>query len=131
MTDLLFGGLQSEERILACAKGFVAFQEYIAKLIEERRMHPQNDELHALMDYQITGEPPLSQVELINAVMGFLAVSHRSTLDVFGNGFFLLLQTPSLWQSLCERPELIPSAVEEILRFDTSANAYPHDNARG
>jgi cytochrome P450 len=120
MTDLLFGSLESEERQVECAKGFVAFQHYVADLVEQRRQHPQNDELDALINYQVPGAEPLSQLELVNAVTGFLTVGHRTTLDACGNGFKLLLQNPELWQTLCVQPELIPATVEEIIRYEPS-----------
>ncbi|HXR64319.1 MAG TPA: cytochrome P450 [Ktedonobacteraceae bacterium] len=120
MVNLLFGNVRTDEEQVASARGFVAFQKYIAELIEQRRANPQNDELDALINYQVPGEQPLSPIELISAAMGFLAAGHRSTLDVCTNAFALLLKNPALWQDLCANPDLIPSAAEEVLRYEGS-----------
>ncbi len=120
LTDFIFGGLESEESQIACASGLVAFQKYCARLIEERRASPQDTELDALIRHQVDGALPLSEAELISAIMGFLTAGHRSTVDACISGFVLLLQKPSLWQTICARPELIPAAVEEILRYESA-----------
>jgi len=120
LTDLLFA-VVPEERQVACAKGVVAFQHYMAELIEQRRTHPEDGELDALIGYQVPGAEPLSLFELISGMMGFVTVGHRTTLDACGTGLALLLQTPALWQRICAQPDLIPSAVEEILRYESAA----------
>lgn len=130
LTDFIFGGLQSEESQIACAKGLVAFQNYCAELIEQRRADPQDSELDALIKYQVDGAPPLSKEELISAIMGFLTAGHRSTVDACGSAFVLLLQTPALWKSICDRPELIPAAVEEVLRCESATQTLSRVTTR-
>jgi cytochrome P450 len=120
LTDLLFAVLP-EERQIECAQGVVAFQHYAADLIEQRRAHPEDGELDALIGYQLPGAEPLSLAELISSVMGFMTVGHRTTLDECGSGFSLLLKDRALWESICAQPDLIPSAVEEILRYESAS----------
>ncbi|HEU5380316.1 MAG TPA: cytochrome P450 [Ktedonobacteraceae bacterium] len=119
MADLAFGTMRSDEHQVACARGYVAFQNYMAQLIAQRRVNPQNDELDALIHYQVAGAEPLSDAELINEAAGFLAAGHRSSLDGCSNALAILLQNPSLWKKLCDQPDLIPSFVEEVLRYES------------
>lgn len=119
MADLAFGTMRSDEHQVTCAQGYVAFQHYMAELIAQRRANPQNDELDAMMHYQVAGAEPLSDAELINEAAGFLAAGHRSSLDGCGNTFAMVLQNPSLWQKLREQTELIPAFVEEMLRYES------------
>lgn len=120
MVNLLFGNVRTNEEQVASAQGFVAFQKFMAELIEERKANPQNGELDALIGYQVPGQEPLSSLELLSVAMGFLAAGHRSTLDVCTNAFALLLKDRSRWENLCAHPEEIPSTAEEILRYEGS-----------
>lgn len=129
LTDLLFAVIP-EERQVACAQGVVAFQNYIADLVEQRRVNPEDGELDALIGHQLPGQEPLSQDELISGVMGFVTVGHRTTLDECGSGFALLLQRPEVWQRICAQPELIPAAVEEILRYESSSQTLSRETTR-
>lgn len=129
LTDLLFAVLP-EERQIICAQGVVAFQKYVASLVEQRRANPEDGELDALIGHQLPGEEPLSIPELISAVMGFVTVGHRTTLDECGSVFALLLQTPSLWRTVSEQPELIPAAVEESLRYESSTQTLTRETTQ-
>jgi cytochrome P450 len=111
--------MRSDEHQVACAKGYVAFQHFMAQLIEQHRAHPQNDELDALIHYQVAGELPLNDAELIHDAAGLLAAGHRSSLDGCSNAFVMALQNSALWKQLCDQPDTIPAFVEEILRYES------------
>jgi len=106
-----------------CAKTVVAFQHYIADVVNEQRKNPQDDMLGVHIAYQIPGADALSFEELIAMVCGFIMAGHRTTVDSLGNALALLLQPNSRWQRLSEHPELIPSAIEEVLRYDAPVQA--------
>jgi cytochrome P450 len=63
------------------------------------------------------GEEPLSEAELIHTIAGVIVAGYTTTTNLIGNGLVLLLEEPTRWQTLCEHPDLIPSTVEEILRY--------------
>jgi cytochrome P450 len=107
-----------EDRQLECARGLVAFQLYIAELITERRSNPQADLITEMINYQVPGTEPLATEELVSALCGFLMAGQKTPIDLFGNGLALLLNPRSRWEQLCAEPDLIPTAVEEILRYD-------------
>jgi cytochrome P450 len=118
LVDLLYGSL-TEERQVACAKSLVAFQHYIAAFVAEQQRHPQDDLIGILITHRIPEAEPLSFEELIAVVCGLMMAGHRTTVDLLGNGFSLLLQPNSRWQALNAHPELIRSAIEEVLRYET------------
>ncbi|GAB4199859.1 MAG: monooxygenase YjiB [Roseiflexaceae bacterium] len=113
----------SPERQIACAHGLVAFQLYIAELIAERRSHPQDDLISEMITYQVPGAQPLATEELISALCGFLMAGQKTPIDLFGNGLAILLNPVTRWQTLCAHPEHIPSAIEEILRYEGPVQA--------
>ncbi|GHO60010.1 cytochrome P450 [Ktedonobacter robiniae] len=122
LVDFLYADL-TEERQVECAKGMVAFQHYIVRLIEDRRQNPHLDMISDLLHFQVSNQPPLSTHELVSAFCGFLMAGHRTTVDLLGNGMALLQQSREQWQALCEQPERIPTAIEEILRYDSPVQA--------
>lgn len=122
LVDLLYGSL-TEERQVECAKGVVAFQHYIAGIVNEQLKNPEDDLIGAHITYQAPEAEPLSLAELIAVVCGFIMAGHRTTVDLLGNAFVLLLQPNSCWQTLTEHPELMRSAIEEVLRYDPPVQA--------
>jgi len=112
-----------EERQVACARNTVAFQQYLAGLIAERRNAPQDDLISALL-LHATGQESLTETELVITLQGLILAGHESTTNMIGTGLLLLLEHPEQWQSLCEHPEHIPLTVEEILRYDAPIQMF-------
>jgi cytochrome P450 len=112
-----------EERQAACAKSTVEFQHYLARLVAERRTAPQDDLISSLLTYT-SGDEPLTETELVITLQGLILAGHESTTNMLGTGLRLLLEHPEDWQALCRHPEHIPSAVEEILRFDAPIQMF-------
>lgn len=113
----------SDKRQEECAHGLVAFQRYIASLIEERRQKPGEDAISEMVHSQVEGAEPLSMNEMVSALCGLVMAGHKTTVDLICNGLALLLNPPDRWQRLCARPELIPTTIEEILRYDSPVQA--------
>ncbi len=120
----------SEERQVECAHGLVAFQHYIAGLIEERRKEPREDAISEMVHSQVEGAELLSMNELVSALCGLVMAGHKTTIDLIGNGLALLLNPLSRWQQLCAHPELIPTTIEEILRYDSPVQALLRTTTR-
>jgi cytochrome P450 len=112
-----------EEHQVACAQSTVAFQHYLAGLIDERRKTPQDDLISSLLFYA-SGEESLTETELVIMLQGLILAGHESTTNMIGTGLLLLLEHPERWQTLCEHPEYIPLTVEEILRFDAPIQMF-------
>lgn len=119
-----------EEQQIACAHGLVAFQHFMADLIEQRRAVPTGDVISELVHAQVEDAPPLSKNELVSALCGLLMAGHKTTIDLIGNGLAQLLSPRSRWEQLCAQPDLVPSAVEEILRYDSPVQALSRTTMR-
>ena len=119
-----------EEQQVACARSTVAFQHYLACMIAERREAPQDDLISALLYANIPGQEPLTENELVITLQGLILAGHESTTNMIGTGLLLLLERPEYWQRLCEHPTYIPSAVEEILRFDAPIQMFARTTTR-
>jgi len=90
---------------------------YIRQLIGERRSAPRGDLLSALIATEEAGDK-LSEPELVAMSILLLVAGHETTVNLIGNGVLALLRHPDQLRQLRERPDLIGSAVEELLRYD-------------
>jgi cytochrome P450 len=92
--------------------------EYWTGLIEQRRRHPGNDLLSALIAVEQAGDQ-LSVEELNGTARLLIGAGFETTTNLLANGLFALLEHPDELARLREHPELAPAAVEELLRFDS------------
>jgi cytochrome P450 len=93
------------------------FCGYLRELIAQRRKHPGGDD--DLLT-RLLGDDQLTQAELAQNCVFLLNAGHETTTNLIGNGLHLLLTHPDSLRRLREEPQLIPSAVEECLRFESS-----------
>ena len=99
-----------------------AFDAYFLPIIEERRAAPREDIVSALVQAQDEGEQ-LSERETLNMLRLLLSAGTETTANLIGNGILALLRNPDQLQRLRDDPGLIPTAVEELLRFDSPVQA--------
>ena len=100
-------------------KGFLA---YLETLVERRRAKPGNPErdvLTRLIQGEDNGER-LTAKELLHNCIFLLNAGHETTTNLIGNGLVALLDYPTEKQRLIAEPALIKTAVEEMLRFESS-----------
>ena len=94
----------------------LAMGEYFAALAEERRAEPRDDLLSALVR---RGDPAsVSGQDLTGVCVSVMFAGMETTLNLIGNGLLALLRHPDQLALLRERPELLPDAVEELMRYD-------------
>jgi cytochrome P450 RapN len=91
-------------------------KDYLRELIAKHRVEPKNDLLTELITARDVDDR-LSEEELITFAITLLLAGHETTANQTGNFVFLLLANRPLWESLVADPDLIPAAVEELLRF--------------
>jgi cytochrome P450 len=91
---------------------------YFEGLIRARRARRGDDLLSALIDARDAGGR-LSEEELVGSCVLLLITGHETTTHLLGNGLYTLLRHPGERALLRDRPELLPLAVEEILRFES------------
>jgi cytochrome P450 len=95
-----------------------AFSAYLRDLIAERRQHPQDDLLSALVAAEEAGDK-LTEDELIATTILLLIAGHETTSNLIGNGMLALLRNPDQLAKLKADPSLIRTAIEELLRYDS------------
>ena len=103
-------------------KAIEDFLAYLEILVERRRAKPGNPErdvLTRLIQGEDNGER-LTSKELLHNCIFLLNAGHETTTNLIGNGLVALSENPAQKQRLIERPDLIKTAVEEILRFESS-----------
>ena len=121
----ILGALEPVIGAEAFARGNKAvkdFLQYLETLVVRRRAnpgHPERDVLTRLIQGEDNGER-LSEKELLHNCIFLLNAGHETTTNLIGNGLVALSQHPSEKSRLIEHPELIKTAVEEILRFESS-----------
>jgi cytochrome P450 len=99
-------------------QAILAFERYIAALVEAKRRQPGDDLISALIAAE-EGGSRLSTPELIGMCILLLIAGQEATVNLIANGTLALLRNPEQMALLRARPELIGSAVEEFLRYDS------------
>ena len=88
----------------------------IRQLIAERKREPREDLITALAQAEEAGDK-LSEKELVATIMLLLIAGYETTVNLIGNGAQALLQHPEQRELLVQDPNVIDSAVEEMLRY--------------
>jgi cytochrome P450 len=98
--------------------GHHALAEYFMALLPERRAHPRDDLLSLLIAAEEQGDK-LTEGELLVTCLLLFIAGHETTVNLIGNGLLALLRNPDQLQRLRMNPALLPTAVEELLRYDS------------
>ena len=92
--------------------------EYCRRIISQRRMKPKDDLISRLISVEERGAQ-ISELELYAMCVQLFVAGQETTTNLIGNGVFSLLKNPGTYQRLRERPDLIESAIEEFLRYES------------
>ena len=109
-----FLSLEEQEKVYRADEQFAA---YFTGIIEQRRREPRDDLVSRLVEAEDAGDK-LTAEETWVMLRLLLAAGNETTTNLIGNGVRALLRHPDQLALLRERPELVPSAVEELLRYD-------------
>ncbi len=90
-------------------------------IIENRRANPTDDLASLLANGQVNGEP-MGLMETLGYYLITFSAGHDTTKNALAGGICALAQNPDEFQKLKRNPELIPSAVEEIVRWTSPVN---------
>jgi cytochrome P450 len=121
----ILGALEPVIGEAAAARGNTAvadFLAYLELLVERRREKPGNPERDVLTRL-IQGEPngeKLTAKELLHNCIFLLNAGHETTTNLIGNGLVTLSTCANEKQRLIAQPELIKTAIEEMLRYESS-----------
>lgn len=116
----------SEASLLGAQEALGEVTAYLLEHIEQIRRDPEAYEglLSRLVAAESTGDS-LTQDELIQTVFTLLVAGHETTTSLIGNGLLTLLQHRDQWDVLREDRSLLPSAIEEVLRFESPVARQP------
>ncbi len=89
---------------------------FLQELVQLKRDQPGDDLVTDLVQAELEGDR-LSEDELISMVFLLLFAGHETTVNLIGNGVIELCRHPDQLELLRRQPELIDSAIEEILRY--------------
>jgi pimeloyl-[acyl-carrier protein] synthase len=112
-------GGQATPEVAAQAQGsMLAMWEYLRAAAADRRARPANDLLSGLVAAEAEGDR-LSENELLATCILLMFGGNETTTNLIGNGVLALLRHPEQWERLRAEPDLIQSAVEELVRYDS------------
>ncbi len=92
------------------------FHDYLVALKKARQLAPKDDLLSKMIAQEMAGA--FKGDELIATCMLILMAGHGSTIDVIGTGLLTLLKHPEALAGLRRDPDLLPSAIEEMFRYE-------------
>jgi cytochrome P450 len=99
------------------------FVDYLRTLAAARVSEPGPDLISDLVAVR-DGTDRLSDDELVGTAVLLLMAGHEATVNVVGNGMLALLTHRDEWSRLVANPALLPTAVEELIRFDAPLQLF-------
>jgi pimeloyl-[acyl-carrier protein] synthase len=106
------------DRVAQIVQSLEDLKNYVAARMEEQRSCPNSGLIYSLMTAEVDGHK-LSDEEVIANTIITLIGGHETTTNLIASGFLTLLRNPESFQQLRSFPEIIGSAVEELLRFES------------
>jgi cytochrome P450 len=95
-----------------------AMTEYFHQAVRREARRPTDGLIHALSTAEVDGDR-LSESEVVANVIVTMVGGQETTTNLIGNGLLTLLRQPQQLERLQSDPELIHSAVEELLRYES------------
>jgi cytochrome P450 len=117
---MLTWGRLPDDRQVTEAEGLLEYFKYTDAFIQGLLAHPPDNYVGDLIRANREDPNSLSVDEIVNVVYGLLIAGHETTTSMAANAVVTLMQHRDMWDRLCADPALIPNAVEELLRFDSS-----------
>ena len=136
------GNFDNPEIMAAAGQAFVEYSSYLTDILEARRQEPQDDLVSILVGAHDDGvlgtfknrdamgeaagfdQGELANDELIMLLTLLLVAGNETTRNAISGGMQLLIEHPEQRQQLIDDPELIPGAVEEMLRLVSPVHSF-------
>ncbi|MER8005077.1 cytochrome P450 [Streptomyces sp. NPDC094149] len=113
----------SEETARKAVQASVEFSDYLRELIAERRKEPGDDLISGLIAAHDEGDR-LTEQEMISTAVLLLNAGHEATVNATVNGWYTLFRNPAQLAALRADHALVPTAVEELMRYDTPLQLF-------
>jgi len=91
---------------------------YFRSAMQEQRLHPQDGLVSAMMAADVDGAK-LTDEEIIANLIVTMVGGQETTTNLIGNGILTLLRNPEAMKRLRNDSSLVPSALEELLRYES------------
>jgi cytochrome P450 len=125
--DLLaFQGVNkpAQEVLERAQRTLIEIRSYLSDLAKDRRRQPREDLMSVLVTAESDGDR-LSEAELLNTCITLLVAGHETSTSLIGNGLYTLLHHYDQWKELQKDLSLLPSAIDEILRYESPVARQP------
>ena len=96
----------------------IEFRHYFREIVKQRTEQPKFDLISELIRVR-DEEGKLSEDELLDMCILLLVAGHETTVNLIANSIYLFTQNQDQLMSLRQNPELLPGAIEEVLRFES------------
>jgi cytochrome P450 len=117
-------GRPTPEEALHHAQQMVLYRRYLRELVAAKATGRGDDFASALLEIHDEDPDALSHEDIASILFSLSFAGHETTNNLIGNCVRRMLEAPERWARLVENPELIPGAVDEILRFDPSVPVW-------
>jgi cytochrome P450 len=113
-------GMESDAEAATAFSGFAAVSEemngYLTQMIAQRRAEPRDDLLTRLVNAEVDGEH-LTQAEILGFFQLLVVAGQETTTNLINNAMLCLVDNPDQLARLRAAPDLLPTAIEEVLRY--------------
>ena len=125
---LLTWGKLSDEEIIEQMPDFIDYLRYCYDLVDtlEKNLDNNSDDYTSELLRRLKTENPegFDKNRIVITIFGLLMAGHETTTNQSGLGIRALLNNREAWNEIIENPKLIPNAVEEIIRYDSSVVSW-------
>ncbi len=120
----LYYGRPTADEQIELTKRLVPFWRYVVELVAEKVAQPQDDLISDLIRQRDGDDSVITLNEIASCMITLLVAGHETTTAQINNALLHLLSQREHWEALCAAPELIPQALEEMMRYDPSVCAW-------
>jgi pimeloyl-[acyl-carrier protein] synthase len=118
LAELLGNFQHNPNRVARIVQSLEELKSYVAARIRELRKSPADGLIYSLMTAEVDGQR-LTEEEVIANTIITLIGGHETTTNLIASGFLTLLRYPDSLEQLRTHPEIVASAVEELLRYES------------
>src|SRR5262245_27189784 len=127
----MLGNFQhNPDHIPAALKAVEGMTEYFQDAVRDTREHPREGLIHSFLTAEVDGDR-FTEEEIVANVIVTMVGGQETTTNLIGNGIVSLLRNPEQLAKLRANAALVPSAVEELLRYESpsqqTARLAPND----
>ena len=122
LANTLTGGEKAAQSLDKFSAAILEMRPYVAAQVQKRRAKPIDDLLSRLVEAEVDGER-LTDDEILGFFQLLLLAGSETTTNLINNAMLSFMEHPDQYARLQTTPDLIPSAIEEVLRYRSPVQA--------